>query len=154
MVTTSSYETTPNYETWAKALIAKLAMIGKLGTRPASSERWQWLIAWAQLEDTRARFNPLATTLYLPKSTVFNYAGVRSYPTLEDGVDAVVRTLVHAHSDWGYARIIDALRKLGSEFADFRHAVSDSAWSGLPRDGYHYLIPDYDPSWAERTLPT
>ena len=133
------------YETWGRALCHALGGI---------PDRWTWLVAWAQLEITEARFNLLATTLKIQGSTDFNDAGVQNYPTLDAGIEATKMTLcgVDAESR-GYLEIVDLLANPKATFGLFRTGVSMSAWSGQPRDGDHYLIPDYDPSWGDRLLP-
>ena len=140
----------PTYADWSARLLSRLAP-------SAPPARAAWLIAWAQLEDTRARFNPLATTEPAHLATDYNAAGVKNYVTLADGIAAAADTLSPRrphHRQYGYDRILTALARPGSRFADFRGAVSASAWSGLPRDGKHYLIPDHDPAWDDRPLPT
>lgn len=141
----------PTYLYWASRLVVDIAEnFGHKNVVPV--ERPEWLIAWAQKENTKARFNPLATTLSMPGSLRFNSAGVRDYKTLADGVKAVVETLEYG-SGRGYSEIIEELLKPDTTFEKFRSAVSRSAWSGEPRDGKHYLIPNYDPEWRNRTLP-
>lgn len=145
------------YQDWARAVLEELhaARIAE-PSRPVLTpqDRDTWLIAWARLEDTTARFNPLATTYRCAGSTPYNAAGVQDYATLPAGVHAAARTLLGAHAaERGYTTIVDYLLRPDMTFADFRLAVSHSAWSGLPRDGDHYLIPGYDPAWATRALP-
>lgn len=144
------------YHEWADALLFAIAS-GTTGARADEfdpSERWQWLIAWAQLEDTRAAYNPLASTLPLAGSTRFNQAGVRNYPDISSGLLGVLNVLLGRDAAArGYAAIVTALLGKGSTFVAFQNALSRSAWSGLPRDGKHYLVPNYDPAWADRVLP-
>jgi hypothetical protein len=64
----------------------------KLGlphTRPVHD----FLQGWANVEGTKARFNPLATTLTQPGATNFNSVGVKNYPTPDAGVQATADTL-------------------------------------------------------------
>ena len=142
--------TAPTYRDWAERVLGELAAEGR---GPVLEGRWRWLVAWAQLEDTEARYNPLATTLRLHGSTRFNSAGVQEFPSLGLGVRAVVWTLRTCSVERGYDRVEGALLDPGASFPDFRGAVSRSAWSGLPRDGAHYLISEHDPSWDDRVLP-
>lgn len=135
------------YRDWARDVLRVLMD----GQEPPIPERFEWLIAWAQLEDTEAQFNPLATTMSAPWATEFNTAGVKNYPTLSAGVSVAVQTL--RLKGFGYGAIIDAFHDPSATFGHFRDAVSRSSWSGLPRDGEHYLVPDFDPSWLARELP-
>jgi len=146
--------TSPTYGDWAVNLLLAVERTRGPWARPPAIGAHTWLIAWAQLEDTAARFNPLATTLRTTHSTPFNSAGVQNYTTLDDGVLAVVRTLTRSGSvARGYHRIISALLDPDGDIDSFRTAVSVSAWSGLPRDGDHYRLPEYDSAWWPRPLP-
>lgn len=51
------------------------------------------LVCGMASEDSAAAWNPLDTEEPAPGATDYNTAGVRNYPTLEVGVDAVLRTL-------------------------------------------------------------
>jgi len=139
--------TAPTYRAWSEDVLDMLS------AGAPSPGRWRWLVAWAQLEDTDARFNPLATTYLMIDSSRFNAAGVRNYRSLASGVRAVVWTLRTKASERGYDRIVGALLDPKADFAAFRGAVSRSAWSGLPRDGKHYVVPEFDPAWSDRALP-
>lgn len=143
------------YGTWATQVILAVAL--RAGVEPenyrAPDNAW-WLCSWAALEDTRARYNPLATTLSMEGDSTFNGAGVKNYCDLGSGVYAAAATLVSeqhrpyrpsgaaAEKDQqrGYARIVNLLLDDDSSFEDFAEAVSRSAWSGEPRDGKHYRI--------------
>jgi hypothetical protein len=64
----------------------------KLGlphTRPVHD----FLQGWANVENTKARFNPLATTQTETGATNFNSVGVKNYPTPDAGVQATADTL-------------------------------------------------------------
>lgn len=53
----------------------------------------QAFIKWEPFENTKACWNPLATTLAKPGSTRFNPAGVQNYPDFQTGVLATADTL-------------------------------------------------------------
>ena len=125
---------------WASALLLALEEHLDDGEQILTgdiTERSCWLLAWAQLEGTDAAFNPLADELDQPGATDFNTAGVKNYPDLDTGIQAVVDTLTGHDADTrGYTRIVTVLMDPRTEFADFRSAVAASAWSGLPPDRY------------------
>ena len=58
------------------------------------AETLAWLHNWSQYENTKAAWNPLATTRKLGAGeTNFNTANVKSYLTFDDGVRATAETL-------------------------------------------------------------
>jgi len=83
---------------------------------PISSARVNFLYAWFASENTKAKYNPLATTWAATGSTFFNCLkkdgsgkctiGVRNYPTWEMGLDSTVKTLKLDY----YTSIIDFLK--------------------------------------------
>ena len=156
----------PTYRGWARQLVWAIMDRAGVEHQPADPGNWWWLVAWAQLEDTRATFNPLATTLDRSGATRFNDAGVKNYPSLTVGVNAAAATLIsRPYVDGspdavdvrrGYDRIVVALREPAAMFGDFCDAVSQSAWSGAPRDGEHYRIRASESdakAWGNRLLP-
>ncbi len=86
---------------WAKDFAAAL------GNANPSASTLSWISAWLAKENTRARFNPLATTYNLPPNTDFNSVGVKNFATRNQGIEATVRTLRGAHA--GYADIIKGI---------------------------------------------
>lgn len=60
---------------------------------PTSKENLKFLYAWRQSEGKAGRYNPFNTTHKLPGSTNFNSVGVKNYASLEDGLDATLKTL-------------------------------------------------------------
>lgn len=68
--------------------------LGRLG-KPQTADTVEAITAWACGENTTAEWNPLATTEPGEAGeTQFNSAGVKDYPTLEEGLDATVRTIL------------------------------------------------------------
>lgn len=111
---------------WARVVISQLGV-------PDTSANEQALVAWAATEGgnwhNTARFNPLGTTLQLPGSTVMaggNSAGVQSYTSWQQGVQATVQMLQQANM----SNILAALRS-GNDAAAVAHAVGSSPW-GTP----------------------
>ena len=124
---------------FAEHLLERLR-IGTVSARVSPTERSLWLVAWMQLEDTRAAWNPLATELRRDGSTDFNAAGVQHYLDAADGIAATIETLTgHDAAGRGYRRIVRTLFDPDASFADFRAAVAHSEWSGLAPE--HYQIP-------------
>ena len=80
-------------------------------------------VAWMAGEDTKAAFNPMATTLRVPNSTQFNSAGVQNYPDYATGVEATIHTLLLPY----YVHVLEALSSPYT-LSDFAHAVEVSPW--------------------------
>lgn len=83
----------------------------KLGL-PHNRATHDFLVAWSMAEGTKARFNPLATTLREPGSTSFNSVGVQNYATPESGVQATADTIKQ------YPTIMAVLRGKASPFGN------------------------------------
>jgi len=64
------------------------------------------LLAWMKAEGGSAKFNPMNTTQHAQGSTDYNSAGVQSYKTWDDGVNATVATLTNGR----YGAVVDAIR--------------------------------------------
>ena len=142
------------YGEWADAVLDKL--LHELDYDPkqdgvTNPDAPLWLTSWASHEDTAAKFNPLATTYQARGSTDFNDAGVQNYVSLDQGVTAVVSTLLgHLSSERGYEAIVNALLAENSSYGQFRDVVSDSAWG--PKRG-DYWIPSTPVDWTHRKMP-
>lgn len=99
---------------------------------PVTRENVLALVAWQAAEGGpnapggQAKFNPLNTTLAWPGSTIFNYANVRNYPTLYDGLGATEKTLKKTRKV-GYWFIRRALCK-GDSAGRVLKAVERSTW--------------------------
>ena len=68
------------------------------------------LVCGMTAEDSEAKWNPLDTEMDAPGASDYNSAGVKDYPTIEVGLDAVVRTLALAP----YAQLRALLRDPGA----------------------------------------
>lgn len=129
-------------EQYARAFLARI-------NAPRLRRNLWALVAWMQAEGGNARFNPLNTTLKMPGSTDYNSVGVQNYVTLDQGLEATVRTLTYGaeHNLFGYRPIRRRLRLC--RFAAYTlTAVENSAWGtgglalqclpGVKRDWDHY----------------
>jgi hypothetical protein len=81
------------------------------------------LVAWASEENTRATWNPQASTEPWPGATVFNSSGVRNYPSLTAGLDATLATLRNGD----YSVVLEKLANGGCACA-VNEAVANSPW--------------------------
>lgn len=79
-----------------------------LGNTSPSADIVNWISAWTKNENTKARFNPLATTLDYGKTTDFNSVGVKNYETREQGIEATVKTVSNFKYP-GYKDIVDGI---------------------------------------------
>jgi hypothetical protein len=91
---------------WSKAFL------GRIGA-PITRRTMRVMLAWIQAENTKARCNPLATTQSMPNASDFNSVGVKNYVSLEQGLEATVKTLNYGADRglYGYGRIRYQLRK-------------------------------------------
>lgn len=93
---------------------------------PVSSSNMQAMMAWMTGENTKAAFNPLATTRMGPVaegSTQFNSHNVRNYKSFDQGVAATLETLNLGY----YTDIVAALRR-GSNPQELQQLVAASPW--------------------------
>lgn len=61
-------------------------------------------LGWSQVENTKANYNPLATSQTAKGATTFNSSGVKNYPDFQTGVQATAQTIR------GYPHIYAALQ--------------------------------------------
>lgn len=95
---------------------------------PAQGRTLTFAVAWAEFEDTKAGFNPFATTEPFGASTDFNIVGVKNYANVKDGIDATVLTLTNGY----YTNLIKVLRNANSTPAEMCNALDDSPWGSHP----------------------
>jgi peptidoglycan hydrolase-like protein with peptidoglycan-binding domain len=121
-----------------------------LGIEPQAANV-QALVSWMNAENCNAANNPLATTMpgygsqNLPE---WNAAGVKQYPTLDDGLQATAATLTNGL----YGPILAALR--GPSAQAVETAVERSPWGTepfaiLPQDdsaAYNVEVGSWEPS--------
>jgi hypothetical protein len=102
---------------WAEQL---LGMIGA----PVNKNTLSLIRAWAAAENTKAAFNPLATTLPMQGASNFNSVGVKNYTTWQQGLSATAKTLLNTPSE---GPILQALRgNLPAE--DIARIIGLSPW--------------------------
>lgn len=82
-----------------------------------------FLRAWAQSENSAAKFNPYATTQPMPGSTKFNSIGVRNYLTWQQGVEATAITIKNGR----YPNLLAALKE-GKDANKMAAALKASPW--------------------------
>lgn len=85
------------------------------------------VMAWQANEFTQARWNPLATTHLMKRSTGFNEVGVQNYVSLTQGLRASADTLAGGASSFGYGAILDALHRCAGAMKT-AEAIRASAW--------------------------
>jgi hypothetical protein len=121
------------------------AFLGRLG-EPDTKTNVANVVGWEAAEggagpqfgipDNDDNYNPINTTLAEPGSEPTNSAGVQSFTSWEEGLDATVSTI--QSGSYGYPDILDALSK-SAPWSDFADAVSSSSWgthlSGTTPDG-------------------
>lgn len=74
----------------------------RLGNATPTPEMIRWISAWTLCENTRAAYNPLATSYKMDGDSSFNGI-VRNYPDAETGLNASVSTILR--NKRGYADI-------------------------------------------------
>ncbi|MGZ8650731.1 MAG: coiled-coil domain-containing protein [Actinomycetota bacterium] len=85
------------------------------------------VVAWQANEFTEARWNPLATTHRMARSTSFNDVGVQNYVSLTQGLRASVGTLTGGATSFGYQAILDSLGRCDAALTT-AEAIQASAW--------------------------
>lgn len=90
---------------------------------PVTNQNLLAMVAWMSAENTKARFNPFATTQGWPGATKFNSVGVRNYASWADGVAATIKTMRLGY----YTRIRAALKQGNAGYAVIQ-AIAESPW--------------------------
>lgn len=109
---------TIGYGEWARLLLVALGA-------PVIRDNLVAVVAWEAAEGTPATWNPLATTINMPGSTIYNSHGVRNYRSKEQGIEASVMTL--RRPGHGYEAIVASL-KAGNEAMETGRAINRSDW--------------------------
>lgn len=118
---------TITYTDWARAFLKALGV-------PVVRTNMIVLIAWQSAEGTQATWNPLATTMGAEGATDFNSVGVKNYLSMQQGIDATIRTLMRP--GWGYEAVLDGLER-GADEMETAHAIQQSHWChGCAEGGY------------------
>jgi peptidoglycan hydrolase CwlO-like protein len=94
------------------------------------------VIAWQANEFTAARWNPLATTHRMRRSTGFNKVGVQNYVSMTQGLRASEQTLMGGAASYGYGAILGSLGRC-ADATSTAEAIRASAWCrGCSNGGY------------------
>lgn len=95
--------------------------------KPVSMNNLKSMVCWAASENTKAQFNPYASTLQYEGSTDFNEAGVKNYATYEEGLAAWKATILNGLYD-------SILTPLGENapMAETCSAIENSSWGSKP----------------------
>lgn len=101
------------------------------------------VVAWETQEYTTARWNPLATTYFMPGSSTYNTSRVRNYVSLQQGLEATYKTL--QHTGYGYEQVLANLARNADPMTTAQ-AINESRWCrGCSNGGYVVdLIPSVE----------
>lgn len=137
---------------WSKMLA------NALGNQVPDDDTIKWIAAWTAQENTKARYNPLATTQKWDGATDFNTVGVKNYPSPEIGIQATVKTLSYSFD--GYQDIRDGIRTNNPEQAMdglFKAPWGSNATSvqriWLTTDVRNQQLPSFDSATSPTTPP-
>ena len=122
-------------------------VVQKLGGTPTEEKR-KFFRAWKRAEGTKAKFNPLATTLKLKdahggssdmEGSVNKGQPVQDYKTLDAGVDATYWTLKNTYSGKAYQNLVNKLKSNDVTAAELAAEKEELAlWSSTAPTG-HYV---------------
>lgn len=112
---------------------------------PVTKQHKAAILAWKRAENTKAAWNPLATTHHYGRSTPFNTSNVQNFVTFADGMAATADTILFGIGIGSvhpprYAALLKVLRAPKSTAAQVCHAIAASPWGTLQRDLH--------PNWA------
>jgi hypothetical protein len=103
------------------------AVLKRIGA-PPSAKNIAFMLTWFKREGTRAKFNPMATTLkYGSYGKDLNSVGVKNYNDFESGVGATAATLLGKNR---YMGIVEDLRRDDPDSAARNHPNEWKTWSG------------------------
>jgi peptidoglycan hydrolase CwlO-like protein len=106
-------------------------------------------VAWQVAEFTQADWNPLATTYPMPGSTSYNYAGVRNYVSLTQGLGATRLTIQGGLRSHGYGAIVSGLSACADPMTTAR-AINASDWCGGCAGGTYVvgMVPEVEANYG------
>lgn len=105
---------------WAELLLSRLGA-------PICADNLIAVVAWESAEGTAATYNPLATTHDFPGATDFNTVGVKNYPSLGDGIQATIDTLMLGSPTHGYGPVLASIAACAPAESTAA-AINASAW--------------------------
>jgi hypothetical protein len=124
---------------WATAFLGSI-------NAPIQRNNLVVIVAWETAEYTSARWNPLATTYYMPGSTCYNASCVRNYVSVEQGLQATYGTL--SQHGLGYEPILSDLHS-NADPMDTAKAINASQWCGGCANGQYVvdLVPSVESNY-------
>lgn len=115
-----------NEQQWAQAFLTML-------NAPLTQQNVANIVAWENAEGGIGHNNPLNTTQDEPGATIWNSAGVKIFPTMEEGLQANASVLLDpANAGYGYPAIVAALKQGDVSTAQFGQIVGASKWGTSP----------------------
>jgi hypothetical protein len=90
---------------------------------PVSLNNRVTLAAWIKAENTKAKWNPLATTKTWPDALDFNSSHVKNYLTFSDGIQATAATIRLPY----YTRVVELLHASARPVDIVKH-IASSPW--------------------------
>jgi murein DD-endopeptidase MepM/ murein hydrolase activator NlpD len=122
--------------------------LGRIGA-PVTDTNLKSVNTWMRFEGghwkNSAHYNPLNTTLDMGGSEIMNSHNVRRYTSMEEGLDATVRTILgNKSAERGYDAIVGALKNNADPQTVF-NLINESSWGtkirGGATSGYGASIP-------------
>jgi len=122
--------------------------LGRIGA-PVTDTNLKSVNTWMRFEGghwkNSAHYNPLNTTLDMGGSEIMNSHKVRRYTSMEEGLDATVKTILgNKSAERGYDAIVGALKNNADPQTVF-NLINDSSWGtkirGGATSGYGASIP-------------
>lgn len=99
-----------------------IELLHALGNQNPTDQTVNWVASWTLGENTKAVYNPLATTQPMPDATDFNVVGVKNYKDDQQGIDATVKTLNNGY----YPHILHGLQT--NDTTEASNAVELGIW--------------------------
>jgi murein DD-endopeptidase MepM/ murein hydrolase activator NlpD len=133
---------TGDQQEWAAQFLTRIGA-------PVTETNLKSVNTWMRYEGghwkNSAHYNPLNTTLDMGGSEVMNSHNVRRYTSMEEGLDATVRTILgNKSAERGYDAIVGALKNNADPQTVF-NLINDSSWGtkirGGATSGYGASIP-------------
>jgi murein DD-endopeptidase MepM/ murein hydrolase activator NlpD len=133
---------TGDQQEWATQFLTRIGA-------PVTETNLKSVNTWMRYEGghwkNSAHYNPLNTTLDMGGSEVMNSHNVRRYTSMEEGLDATVRTILgNKSAERGYDAIVNALKNNADPQTVF-NLINDSSWGtkirGGATSGYGASIP-------------
>ena len=123
---------TGDQQEWATQFLSRIGA-------PVTETNLKSVNTWMRFEGghwkNSAHYNPLNTTLDMGGSEVMNSHNVRRYTSMEEGLDATVRTILgNKSAERGYDAIVGALKNNADPQTVF-NLINESSWGTKIRGG-------------------